>query len=430
MFNYSLDYDEGILLESENVLWASRGDLDINNFALSNKKIYCAYEKSNGLFKKPTKEVCVLLLYDIKIINGKALVEQVKYDGAWCLQIQFKQGIEYFAFTDSPKKRIPQWIAAINNALRISADTTTATKRLSPFAGMFSGSLSEVADSFKNVIDTATESFGISSKGTDNVTTASAENCATAEKIFRASEEKKTNGYVFCAQCGTKLSQGTKFCPNCGYKIEVIEKPSGDTYTQKVEVQKGSIPPVTSSQEENNSNIAKSQRQQEYIGKIYKCPQCGGIVNQADVICGSCGFHLSGKKAVISAMDFQQQLLKIEMMRKDKKFGFWDQHEALDATDKRIISLIKSYPIPNTIEDIVEFFYLAIGNIDVSKSKKSVFNSDTWDGGSRERAISNAWVGKLQQIYKKAELLFPNEPEFVHVKEAYLSMMRELKMPV
>ncbi|HJD33611.1 MAG TPA: zinc-ribbon domain-containing protein [Candidatus Mediterraneibacter tabaqchaliae] len=31
---------------------------------------------------------------------------------------------------------------------------------------------------------------------------------------------------MFCAQCGSKLSQGTKFCPNCGYKIEVIEKPS------------------------------------------------------------------------------------------------------------------------------------------------------------------------------------------------------------
>ena len=64
------------------------------------------------------------------------------------------------------------------------------------------------------------------------------------------------------------------------------------------------------------------------------------------------------------------------MNRKDKKIGFWDQREALDTTDKQMIALIKSYPIPNTIEDIVEFFHLANGNNDISKSKKSVFNSD------------------------------------------------------
>lgn len=127
-------------------------------------------------------------------------------------------------------------------------------------------------------------------------------------------------------------------------------------------------------------------------------------------------------------MDFQQQLLRVEMTRQNKKIGFWDQREALDATDKQIIALIKSYPIPNSIEDIVEFFHLAIGNIDVAKSKKSVFNTDGWDGGSRERAISNAWVGKLQQIYKKAELFLPNEPEFAHIKEAYQAMMKELKL--
>ena len=47
MFDYNLDYDEGVILESEDVSWSSRDDLEIDNFVLTNKKIYCAYEKSN-----------------------------------------------------------------------------------------------------------------------------------------------------------------------------------------------------------------------------------------------------------------------------------------------------------------------------------------------------------------------------------------------
>ncbi len=74
MFDYNLDYDEGVILESEDVSWSSRDDLEIDNFVLTNKKIYCAYEKSNGLFKKATKELSVLSLSDIKIINGNAMV--------------------------------------------------------------------------------------------------------------------------------------------------------------------------------------------------------------------------------------------------------------------------------------------------------------------------------------------------------------------
>ena len=118
------------------------------------------------------------------------------------------------------------------------------------------------------------------------------------------------------------------------------------------------------------------------------------------------------------------------MTRQNKKKGFWDNTSEgdLDATDKQIIALIKSYPIPNNIEDIVEFFYLAIGNINVEKSKKSVFNTDSWEGTNRERYISNAWVGKLQQIYKKAEFYFPNEAEFVRIKETYTDMMNGLKI--
>lgn len=438
MNNLQLGYDEGIILESEDVSWVSRNGLDLTHFVLTNRNIYCIYEKSNGLFKKPTVEQCILSLSDVKIINGQALVQQMKYDGSWCLQVQFRQGVEYFEFSDSPKKIIPQWVAAINNTLGTSVNVSTPTPQTTKRNSLFGGAFAEVADSFKSVVDTASETFGLSPKqsnGNNTYSSVSYNNTISQQPNHQPQPEavpQAAEKNSFCINCGNQLSPGTKFCPSCGHKVgnvnetttvqEPVVSKTENTYIPPV--QERSVEPPKEEVKQNSN----SQRQQEYVGKIFKCPHCGEVVNQSDTVCGTCGYHLSGKQAMWSAMDFQQQLLKIEMMRQDKKIGFWDQREALDATDKQMIALIKSYPIPNTIEDIVEFFHLAIGNIDVAKSKKSVFNTDGWDGGSRERAISNAWVGKLQQIYKKAELYFPNELEFAHIKEAYQEMMKELKL--
>lgn len=196
---------------------------------------------------------------------------------------------------------------------------------------------------------------------------------------------------AFCINCGEQLVDGARFCHACGNSV------------------------IGSGVED------KSQRKQEYVGKIYKCPNCGNIVNPSEAVCNSCGFQLSGKEAVGSAKDFQQKIMELEMSRRKK--GFWDVE---DETDKRILALVKAYPIPNNIEDILEFMHLAIGNIDVSISKKSFIN---WlDSSSTEHQLSNAWVAKMQQIYKKAELFFPDEPEFVHIKEVYFDMMEKLKL--
>ena len=63
--------------------------------------------------------------------------------------------------------------------------------------------------------------------------------------------------------------------------------------------------------------------------------------------------------------------------------------------------LIRTFYIPNTKEDIHEFFILAMSNIKV--------------GGSN----TNAWMVKLEQAYQKAELSFSGTPEFERLKDLY-----------
>ena len=93
--------------------------------------------------------------------------------------------------------------------------------------------------------------------------------------------------------------------------------------------------------------------------------------------------------------------------------------------------MIKSFPIPNTIEEITEFVILAAGNIDVNLSRVSLGNK--WgrlgnDYKANERGISDAWVGKLQQAYQKAELSFSDIQIFEKIKEIYTKKMTELNM--
>ena len=78
---------------------------------------------------------------------------------------------------------------------------------------------------------------------------------------------------------------------------------------------------------------------------------------------------------------------------------------------------------------------LAIANIDVGLSKNTVMNR--WNhtqqaetGATIGRTISNAWVSKMEQVYRKAEILFPNDPAFAGIQKMYFDKMKELKIKV
>ena len=422
----NLGYGEGIILTTDDAYWASRNSVSLDELVLTNKRMFCTYKRSNGLFKKPSIEGVEFSLDDIIVTNGHAFVQQTKYEGEQCLHIKFVQGSEYFSFGSMSRKVIPQWVTAINNVLGIISisEEEKLGRKTSLFAGAFSG----LADTVMNAIDSVT------STNTERTSTMRERANIVKERVnyhqqaLRSLEPEipdnaKTNNVKkYCTHCGASLNADAKFCSSCGTAVASDNSKAFESTPTMTNNSKPYAPHVEITRE------TYTERQQEYVGKIYKCPNCGNTINISNAVCEACGFHLSGKIAIHSARDFQEQLMRTEMNRQNRKIGFWDQREVLDATDKEVISLIKTYPIPISIEDIIEFFHLAVANIDVNKSKKSIFNTDGWDGGDRERAISNAWVGKLQSIYAKAELYFPNEPEFAKVKEIYDSIMTQLKM--
>ncbi|WP_024416468.1 zinc ribbon domain-containing protein [Streptococcus suis] len=222
----------------------------------------------------------------------------------------------------------------------------------------------------------------------------------------------------FCINCGEKLVDGARFCAFCGTKVVIhaMQTP----------------PPIQTS----------TPRQQEYIGKVYKCPNCGEVISQSTVRCPSCSYEISGKEANETVRRFAHQLMELENKRGQEKSSIGQTianaffnpsaNNRGSTVDTQILSHIKCFPIPNSIEEISEFMYLAVGNIDVNLSKNTMFNNSPGvrQQGGVQREISDAWVAKMQQVYAKAERTFPNDSAFQQLRDIYVAKMKELKIKV
>ncbi len=224
--------------------------------------------------------------------------------------------------------------------------------------------------------------------------------------------EQPSSKPAFCSNCGTKLNDGAKFCHGCGASVGVTQAPT---------------PPIP------QNNVP--ERKQEYAGTVMKCPNCGSVISSIDAICAMCGMQITGKGASNTVKEFSATLMEIEKLKvvENKgglfaKVGYEERVRNAYATYySQKLTLIKTFPIPNTVEEIYEFMFLATTNIDVKVSKNTLWSKFD-NSGSSAKEISDAWVQKMKQAYQKATISFPNDPVFQHIQRIYVAKMKELKM--
>lgn len=165
---------------------------------------------------------------------------------------------------------------------------------------------------------------------------------------------------TYCSNCGHQLADGAKFCFECSAPIDALK--------------------TTQSQ----------QRNTVYDGDLHKCPKCGEHLNAFVTICPVCNYELRGTQATSCVHELSLKLEKAE-------------------TDQQKRELISNFYIPNTKEDIYEFFILAYSNI---------------TAGSDE---TDAWSIKLEQAYLKAKLSFGRSEEFACLHELYEKLEKTTK---
>lgn len=199
---------------------------------------------------------------------------------------------------------------------------------------------------------------------------------------------------AYCSKCGVRVVDGAKFCQKCGSRTQ-----GNYAYT--------------------------TQRQQKFAGKVYKCPECGEVLKSFEANCPACGLELRGTKASSAVREFARKLEAIESRREyEKPKGIFSANEALvrvTKTDAQKISLIKSFSVPNTKEDMLEFMILATSSINMR-----AYDSMNTNVSKSEQELNTAWFAKVQQVYEKAKRSYSSDDIFVEIEELYDKCIAEI----
>jgi hypothetical protein len=165
--------------------------------------------------------------------------------------------------------------------------------------------------------------------------------------------------------------------------------------------------------------------------KPLKCSNCNAFFESFATHCSYCGYEFTNLSANSSVKVLHQKLMEIESKRvidnnPFKAFGAMMMKNLSgshhDEVDMQKMELIRSFPIPNTKEDLLEFFTLALPEATVKIRK---FIGITYQEDRTKEAIKKVWLTKCEQIIMKAKFAMTDDPQTQLIIEQYA---RELNL--
>jgi len=172
----------------------------------------------------------------------------------------------------------------------------------------------------------------------------------------------------------------------------------------------------------------------EKAGNVIKCPQCKADVPSFTTKCEFCDHEFRNIEAVSSVNIFFERIEQLESKRSNDTMGgmlgglgkmMSGNHLVADSIAKQKAELVKSFPVPNSKEDILEF--LSIATPRAKQSNKSVFGKVFSGKGvdASVELVNDAFKEKCEQIIMKAGFSFKNDPKTMEEIRYYA---KELKI--
>ncbi len=184
---------------------------------------------------------------------------------------------------------------------------------------------------------------------------------------------------AYCIKCGRQLEPDSRFCRICGAAVV------STTYK------------------------SSSQSNEVREGKVHVCPSCNATINAFVTKCPYCYHEFRDSKPTDAISNLSSIIQGINASTTPISDTFEFMGLGMGADHKKI-DAVRSCPIPNTREDIIEFAMMANANIDVDLYAHQV---------STRTQISDAWLDKLNQAYQKAKLTLGNDPAVEMIGEMY-----------
>lgn len=193
---------------------------------------------------------------------------------------------------------------------------------------------------------------------------------------------------AYCTNCGGYVEDGAKFCGKCGAKMNVNHGSN-----------------MTSNTQDSQSETKKTKRETVYDGEVHKCPNCGAVLTSFVKNCPECGYELRGAAGAVSIQEFSNNYARA-------------------TSNVKKVDLIRTFVIPNTREDILEFAILASSNIDTGSYSRQ---SNVVSGGATQQDVIDAWMAKFEQARQKANILLTDDPYLEKINKLYADKKKELE---
>jgi hypothetical protein len=184
-----------------------------------------------------------------------------------------------------------------------------------------------------------------------------------------------------------------------------------------------------------NNELVKSQTQElksNKEGDLRKCPSCGAPVESFKTKCTECNHEFRNTAIANAVKDFFQKYNNIEIEER-KRTEDVKEHWANagmnsiitnNAIIKRQISLISSFPVPNTKEDMLEFLSISIP--EATKNMSLGFIGKLLGSAHKDFIyvqLKNTWHSKSEQIIMKARISMKEDKKTLEEIEYYAKQL-------
>ncbi len=181
----------------------------------------------------------------------------------------------------------------------------------------------------------------------------------------------------------------------------------------------------------------QSQLQSNKEGDIKKCPSCGAPAKAFSAICIECGHEFRNVESSKSIKELfsmiknaeEQVRLEIQNEKPEKLWGMEIKTNPLQA-NLRIAtaqeSIISSFPISNTREDILEFLTLALPLATVQINKLGSFFGKGGVVAPQDMVkdqLKKIWKAKCEQVIMKARFSMKNDKNTLEEIEYYAKQL-------